>query len=328
MICIENDELELKLTEHLTQLPVYGSRSILISLSFDGTKVPENLALSIGSDAIVGGVFPNHQIDINGKSDEEVMELLSDQSNIERAKELKFAVVTIQDPGVGESPYFVLGGQPQGINAVTSFNARVTDVCLKVCCQLESVSVISASADGVGCDARFIRKQLVVFLSGVLNHVGLVDSNHNCKNLQYQVIGGSCVLVLGYYIIDPQMLVLCGVAKEIWRPTDWASDLLVLKLNSSDTVMKLLTLSDEDVGSTAVLAITLYFTRLKLYAVNAKKANYRDRITFCWAGLLWITSLEMSLQIRRKETVYYCYKLSQHHDRDYWHDFFYGKERS
>ena len=141
------------------------------------------MALSIGSDAIVGGVFPNHQIDINGKSDEEVMELLSDQSNIERAKELKFAVVTIQDPGVGESPYFVLGGQPQGINAVTSFNARVTDVCLKVCCQLESVSVISASADGVGCDARFIRKQLVLFLSGVLNHVGLVDSNHNCKNL-------------------------------------------------------------------------------------------------------------------------------------------------
>ena len=99
-------------------------------------------------------------------------------------------------------------------------------------------------------------------------------------------------MVLGYYIIDPQMLVLCGVVKEIWRPTDWASDLLVLKLNSSDTVMKLLTLSDEDVGSTAVLAITLYFTRLKLYAVNAKKANYRDRITFCWAGLLWITSLE------------------------------------
>jgi hypothetical protein len=292
MICIENDELELRLTKHLTQLPVYGLKPMLISLSFDGTKVPENLALSIGSNTIVGGVFPNHQIDINGKTDNEVMELLSDQSNIERAKELKFAVVTIQDPGVGESPYFVLGGQPQGINAVTSFNTRVTDVCLKVCQQLEGVSFISTSADGVGCDARFIRKQLVLFLSGVLNHVGLVDSNHNYKNFRYQVIGGSCVLVLGNYIIDPQMLVLCGVAKEIWRPTDWASDLLVLKLNSLDTVTKLLRLSDEDVGSTVVLTITLYFTRLKLYAVNAKKANYRDRITFCWAGLLWITSLE------------------------------------
>ena len=123
IICIENDELERKLTEHLTQLPVYGLSPMLISMSFDGTKVPENLSLSIGSNAIVGGVFPNHKININGKSDEEVMELLSDQSNIERAKELKFAVITIQDPGVGKSPYFVLGGHPQGINAVTSFNA-------------------------------------------------------------------------------------------------------------------------------------------------------------------------------------------------------------
>ena len=179
MICIENDELELRLTKHLTQLPVYGSTPMLISLSFDGTKVPENLALSIGSNAIVGGVFPNHQIDINGKTDNEVMELLSDQSNLERAKELKFAVVTIQDPGVGESPYFVLGGQPQGINAVTSFNTRVTDVCLKVCQQLEGVSFISASADGVGCDAKIIRKELILLLNGKLNHMGLVETDHN-----------------------------------------------------------------------------------------------------------------------------------------------------
>jgi hypothetical protein len=104
IICIKNDELERKLTEHLTQLPVYGLSPMLISISFDGTKVPENLSLSIGSNAIVGGVFPNHKININGKSDEEVMELLSDQSNIERANELKFAVITSQDPGVGESP--------------------------------------------------------------------------------------------------------------------------------------------------------------------------------------------------------------------------------
>ena len=104
MICIENGALEWKLTEQLIQLPVYGLSPMLISISFDGTKVPENLSLSIGSNAIVGGVFRSHKIDTNDKSDEEMMELLSDQSNIERANELKFAIITIQDPGVGESP--------------------------------------------------------------------------------------------------------------------------------------------------------------------------------------------------------------------------------
>ena len=83
MICIENDEFERKLTEHLIQLPVYGLSPMLISISFDGTKVPESLSLSIGSNAIVGGVFRNHKINTNDKSDERVLEMLSDQSNIE-----------------------------------------------------------------------------------------------------------------------------------------------------------------------------------------------------------------------------------------------------
>jgi hypothetical protein len=43
------------------------------------------LGLSIATNTIVGGFYPNHQIDINGKSDEEVMMLLSENSEIERA---------------------------------------------------------------------------------------------------------------------------------------------------------------------------------------------------------------------------------------------------
>ena len=59
-------------------------------------------------------------------------------------------------------------------------------------------------------------------------------------------------------------------------------------------------MSEEEVGSTAILAITLFFTGLKLYAVNAKKASYQDRITFCWAALLWITSFECHSKYGRK----------------------------
>lgn len=61
------------------------------------------------------------------------------------------AVVIVQEHGAGQSPYFVLRDQPQRINAMTSFNDRVTTVCLKVCKQLGSI----AAANGVGCDAIF-----------------------------------------------------------------------------------------------------------------------------------------------------------------------------
>eukprot|EP00957_Ditylum_brightwellii_P190405 14494308-Ditylum_brightwellii.AAC.1 len=81
---------------------------------------------------------------------------------------------------------------------------------------------------------------------------------------------------MGNYVIDPQMLMVVGVAKEIYRPVDWASDLLVLKLCSADTAVKLATLGQEEVGSVAVLVVTLYFARLNLYSVNAKVACWHD----------------------------------------------------
>ena len=112
MICIKDEALELKITSHLTKLPVYGLSPMLISVSFDGTKVPEMLGLSVSSNTIVGGVYPNHQVDINDKSDEEVMEILNASSEIQCAKEMKVAAVTIQDPGAGQSPYFFIEGQP------------------------------------------------------------------------------------------------------------------------------------------------------------------------------------------------------------------------
>ena len=67
---------------------------------------------------------------------------------------------------------------------------------------------------------------------------------------------------------------------------------LKLKLNSADTITQILSLSDEDIGSVTALAVTLYLTWPKLYVGNAKKAHYRDQITFCWVGLIWISSLE------------------------------------
>lgn len=292
IICISTSDLESRLVRHFKTLPDYDKSTLTVAIGFDGTKVPAILTLSTSTRSIIGGVYPNHMIDITGMTEEEVKSKLDPSSDVERAKELKVAVVTIQNPGIGKSPFFVLAAQPQSINMVSDFNKDVTSVVSSLCKREGTASLVSVAADGVGCDARFIQGQLVSFLRGNNNHVALVDTNHNTKNFRYQGIGGSCVVIMGNHVLDPALLPLAGVAEELWRVKDWASDLVVLRLASAATVAKVATLVNEEAGSVCTLCVTLYFMRLKLYAVNTKKAYYRDRISFLWASMIWLTSFE------------------------------------
>ena len=60
---------------------------VVISLGFDGAKVPQHLHVDYSHKATVGGVYPNHFIDINRKSNEEVEDLLDPDSSVVRAKD-------------------------------------------------------------------------------------------------------------------------------------------------------------------------------------------------------------------------------------------------
>ena len=103
----------------------------------------------------------------------------------------------------------------------------------------------------------------------------------HAKNFRYMVIGGSCVLMIGNFIMDPQLLVLAKVPVDLWRVKDWASDNLFLRLALSPILEKLVALHEEEDASIAVLCMTLYFMRLKLFAINAKKAESRERGHHC-----------------------------------------------
>eukprot|EP00957_Ditylum_brightwellii_P204153 15337926-Ditylum_brightwellii.AAC.1 len=169
--------------------------------------------------------------------------------------EIKVAVITIQNSGIGHNLYFVLAGQPQSINMVLDFNIRVTSVVSRLCKKEGTASLVSVAADGVGCDAYFIQGQLVSFLLG-------------------KAIGESCVMIMGKYVLNPALLSLAGVAEELWLIKDWALELVVLMLGSVDTAAKLAMMVNEAFGSVSTLCITLYFMKLKLFAVNTKKAYY------------------------------------------------------
>ena len=147
------------------------------------------------------------------------------------------------------------------------------------------------AADGVSVEERWIITNLVLFLNGKAHFVALVDTNHNCKNFRYQFMGYSCVLIMGNHPVDTGLFVLAGIPQELWRVKDWASDLVVLRMASLQTVLKVAALSEsEDQGTVAVMCISLYFIRLKLFSINCKKLGFRERLVFSWCSMIWITS--------------------------------------
>lgn len=279
IICVSTADLEKRLMNHLESLNDFDKVTKAIAIEFDSTKVPAVLTLLTSTRSIIGGVHLDHIIDVKDKTKEEVKAILDPSSNIERAKELKIAVVAIQNPGIGYSPYFVLAAQPQSINMQSDFNKRIIAVVSHLCKCEGAASLVSVAAAGVRCDAKFIEGELISFLQGKSNHVALVDTNHNGKNFRYQGIGGSCVAIMGNCVMDPALLYLSGVATELQRVKDWESDLVLLRLASENTA-KVATLVSEDAGSVSALCVALYFLRLRLFAVNAKKALHRDRICF------------------------------------------------
>ena len=67
------------------------------------------------------------------------------------------------------------------------------------------------------------------------------------------------------------------------------SDTIVLRLASSDTVKKLISLEESesetiavDTGNIAVTAVSLVFMQLRSYDVSIRNINWKDRAMYCW----------------------------------------------
>ena len=58
------------------------------------------------------------------------------------------------------------------------------------------------------------------------------------------------------------------VTKELWHVKDFVSDLLVLCLALSQTVMSIMALPVSDTKSVRALCVTPFFMRVHLYAIN------------------------------------------------------------
>ena len=86
---------------------------------------------------------------------------------------------------------------------------------------------------------------------------------------------------MGFHMVGCGLYRIDCVAREFFRVKYWASDLLPLGLASYDNVGKIVRLAArEDIVTFAVMCVSLYFTRLNIFAVNAKKCGWRERFVF------------------------------------------------
>jgi hypothetical protein len=128
------------------------------------------------------------------------------------------------------------------------------------------------------------------------------------KSWRYQVIAGADTqgCTIGKLMIDAYSLRQL-VSAEIYCPSDFASDRLVLQLCSNNTIVKL-SLADIAFGSTSkgdkgAIGLTLFFMRLHLYTVNGSVVPAAHRAVYLWCSMLWLTSISGACVITKRNVV-------------------------
>ena len=166
-------------------------------------------------------------------------------------------MLTTQEYNDGLSPFKIIAAQPQSTNELAyEYNGMILN-SLK---DIPNVHCMSMAFDGLATESEFIRKHVIAFMTGTINSVVMTDCNHAAKNLRSQLVLGTFVSG-GDAIFDVGILHLAGVSQELYRVSDYASDMLVLQLCSSDTINKLLNLlltSSEDQLNISFMAMTFY----------------------------------------------------------------------
>ena len=207
------------------------------------------------------------------------------------ATEIKVGLLSLQQATQGVSPFKIISARPQSINE--SCDDYNYDIMYAVS-DITNVHCVSIAFDGLSTETHFTRKNLIVFMKGTNNTVSMTDCNHVAKNLRSQLVLGSNIVTGGDAAFDVSILQLAGVSSELYRVDDYASDVVVLKLCSSDTIFKLLKLIEmgaEDPMNIAFMATSLYFLRTFICAFNNHGIGSEARITMLWTSLILVDVL-------------------------------------
>ena len=133
------------------------------SVSIDAYKMSKTLVLTTTHKSIIVCVNPNHVISIHGLEQDEVKNILAGEK-VEKAYELKTAVLYFQQCLVVTCPYVIFLGRIQSSNEANNFNNTVFKACAEFCEKTREAIFLNSDVDGVGVDAHFFCRELCKFL--------------------------------------------------------------------------------------------------------------------------------------------------------------------
>lgn len=132
-------------------------------------------------------------VGIAGKTKEDIESLMK---GLEKASEVKAAVMSFQNCPKGVVPMVVIAARPQSNNETSSFTRLIETACTAAA-SASGGRFLGFAVDGVSLESMDVRRSNCDFISGVSNHIGTTDPNHNAKSLRYQIVGGSCTGSIG-----------------------------------------------------------------------------------------------------------------------------------
>eukprot|EP00957_Ditylum_brightwellii_P009279 701897-Ditylum_brightwellii.AAC.1 len=251
-------------------------------------------------------------IPIKGRSSDKVEKILGGKhklfGKINPAYDDKVAVMPFQHSPAGVPRTVIIAALPQSNNESNDFINIMENMAVSVA-HLHNGRLITFAVDAMSAKSQHVWMSICCFLSCKINHTGTTDPNHNAKSWRTQLSGGGQQVgcTIGKFMVDSGLFHLSDVSSSLWRPDDFSSDLLILKLFSFDTIKKVLSLSDPigltSSGDKVVLALTSLFIRIHLRAVNGKSVPASHHVVYLRCTMLYFTSIQGASIITKRNIV-------------------------
>ena len=214
---------------------------VVFSIAIDATKVSNGLETLYRYKELIGRPYLDHFVSIEGLYSEEIEAFLKGDK---LSSEAKTAVISVHNAAALLSPVDVVAVRPQTNNDTRSFTKLVELAAAASANHNYGVRFLNWAVDGVYLESNYVWRAICNFLSAVADNVSGNDINHNIKLWRYQIIGGSCVPLIGSNVVDSDLLCISGVSIDLLRYSNFDLYLLVTKLAYSHTVEKTSALVD------------------------------------------------------------------------------------
>ena len=111
--------------------------------------------------AIMGSVYPNHCISIEGKTKDDIESLLK---GLNMALEVKAAIILFQNCPKGISPTVVIAARPQSNNETSSFTRLIETACVAGAAKA-GAHFLGFAVDGISLESMDVHRAICDFIA-------------------------------------------------------------------------------------------------------------------------------------------------------------------